>query len=101
MQKVTIDHIRQAVEWAKTARVIPQPIDGKVRRYNQIEWDCGTSCCIWGAACIIAGEEHPNGGPSDEWEDQSELHRTLSSHLFYPYAALEDFEKILSAAGVS
>jgi hypothetical protein len=64
--KITLDHIRQAAEWAKTAQE-PQPLDGMVRKYHQGDWDCGTSCCMWGAACILAGEGPAASGPPGEW----------------------------------
>jgi len=73
MEPITLDHVRQAAEWAKKA-VEPTPIDGQVRKYNQGNWDCGTSCCMWGAASIIAGQGPASTGPSDEWAGQDTQH---------------------------
>src|SRR5438105_4922465 len=67
MPEITLDHVRQAAEWAQKASVGPLPIDGLERRYAQGNWDCGTSCCMWGAASIIAGCGPAGQGPPDEW----------------------------------
>ena len=69
MNDVTLEHIRQAAEWAKTARDAPQPIDGFTRQYSQDVWDCGTACCIWGAANILAGNGPADVGPLRSWDD--------------------------------
>jgi hypothetical protein len=70
---ITLDHIRQAAEWAQqaAARDVATPIDGLpiTRRYNQGHWDCGTSCCMWGAAALIAGCDPVAQGPPREWTD--------------------------------
>jgi hypothetical protein len=70
---ITLDHIRQAAEWARDARQRgnnePTQIDGLpvTRRYDQGQWDCGTSCCMWGAAALIAGCNPVTQGPPTEW----------------------------------
>lgn len=66
MNEITLDHIRAAAEWAKQASK-PYPIDGLTRQYKQDSWDCGTSCCIWGAASILAGNGPTTTGPEDDW----------------------------------
>jgi hypothetical protein len=70
---ITLEHIKAACEWAKTADE-PTPIDGGVRKYDQSNWDCGTSCCIWGAASIISANGPAKSGPSAEWAAQSAAH---------------------------
>lgn len=97
MNEVTIDHIRQAVEWARKAQNKPQPIDGLVRRYSQKSWDCGTSCCIWGAAHIIAGNGPTIKRPRFSWANQSRLHTQLYYAMQNPDAGLEDFEELLGS----
>jgi hypothetical protein len=74
MKEITLDHIRQAAEWAKTAYDQPKEIDGLTRRYDQGNWDCGTACCMWGAASIVAGNGPAITGPSDKWAAQSTTH---------------------------
>ena len=64
MEPITLDHVRQAAEWAMKAASEPQPIDGLTRKYRQSDWDCGTSCCMWGAASIMAGCGPAKEGPS-------------------------------------
>ncbi len=66
MPEITLEHIRKAAEWAKTA-IEECPLDGQVRKYNQSSWDCGTSCCVWGAASILAGEGPAKSGPPNSW----------------------------------
>lgn len=53
-EEITFEHIRAAAEWALTAKDKPMPIDGTERMYRQHTWECGTTCCIWGAAKILA-----------------------------------------------
>ena len=67
MPEITLEHVRQAAEWAKQAMDAPKPIDGETRKYNQGQWDCGTSCCMWGAASLIAGAGAASGPPPREW----------------------------------
>lgn len=56
MQPITKDHLVEACHWAIKARSnqLPTPLDGHARYYDQGTWDCGTACCIHGAAHIIA-----------------------------------------------
>ena len=67
MPEITIDHIKQACEWAKSAKDSPKPIDGLERQYSQGDWDCGTACCIWGAASILSGNGPTKNGPPADW----------------------------------
>lgn len=75
---VTLEHVRLALEWAERGG---GRLDGTSRKYQQCVWDCGTACCVWGAARLIAGlSEHPNefdNCPSEEWRCQSDLHIRL------------------------
>jgi hypothetical protein len=74
MEPITLEHVRKAAEWAKNA-VETCPLGGTMRRYDQSDdWDCGTKCCMWGAASIIAGCGSATKGPSDEWAAQSHIH---------------------------
>ena len=79
MIPITLDHIRQAAEWAEKAGVRKRWIGGLERRYNQCIWDCGTSCCIWGAASILAGCGPASAGPPREWSAQSLTHALAAS----------------------
>jgi hypothetical protein len=74
MPEITLEHVRKAAEWAKEAKDDPKPIDGLTRLYCQTEWDCGTACCMWGAASIISGNGPAIGPPENEWSSQSHLH---------------------------
>ncbi len=80
MNEVTLDHIRKACEWAIKARGNrrPTPIDGQKRYYDQSVWDCGTACCVWGAANIIAGNADCND-VEDAWEYEGEIHNEIAS----------------------
>jgi len=78
MNEITLDHIRAACEWAITARETPQPIDGLVRKYDQGHWDCGTACCVWGAAHIQAANGKATSGPSKAWSNQSLAHTLIA-----------------------
>jgi hypothetical protein len=59
---ITLDHIEKACKWAKRNMNAkgPTKIDGVKRDFDMTEWDCGTSCCLAGAAAIEAGfSSHP------------------------------------------
>jgi hypothetical protein len=104
MNEITLDHIRQAAEWAKTAQY-QQTIGGLTRNYNQSEgWDCGTSCCIWGAASIIAGNGPATTGPSVDWAKQSINHTVaralMNSESSTPEQLLESLNADLSRANL-
>lgn len=68
---ITLDHVKAAAEWALTAQE-PCQIDGLTRRYAQDSWDCDTSCCMWGAASILAGNGPASAGPPKEWADDAQ-----------------------------
>ena len=74
MIEVTREHIIAACEWAETAQDMPAPLADCKMLYEQHTWHCGTSCCIWGAASIIAGNGPAAEGPSDEWMKLDILH---------------------------
>lgn len=87
---VTLEHIRQAAEWAQTALQAQEaqqmhPLDGHWRAYNQRTWDCGTACCIWGAAHLLATGEPDPAGPGHAWAGQSRLHSKVWLLLIRPY----------------
>ena len=93
--EVTMKHIRRAVKWAKTARKKPMPIDGTVRTYNQDRWDAGNHCCIWGAACILAGKGYSEYGPPDDWASTAKRRRIFRL-LFSTESTLKQFEAALN-----
>ena len=97
MNEITLKHVAQAVEWAKGAAA-PQPIDGLVRKYSQAQWDCGTTCCIWGAASIIAGNGPATCGPSEAWAAQSHKHAALSGLMRSVMSSIEMIENLLRGA---
>ena len=105
MEPITLEHIRQAAEWAKETGQTPRPIDGLTRSYSQTSWDCGTSCCMWGAASIIAGCGPTKYGPSDEWAAQSPGHKLaaaiMNSGKTTPEQMLALFDLNLSEANLS
>ena len=78
MNEITLDHIREAALWAAAEH--QGPLAGVQRVYNQTCWDCGTACCIWGAANLLAGNGPVCGGPSWEWAKMSPK-RTLIARL--------------------
>jgi len=94
MNEVTLEHVRQACQWAKTAAA-PTPIDGQVRKYDQAKWDCGTSCCIWGAASIIAGNGPATSGPPAEWAKRSAAHQLTFALMCSSSGDPERIEKAL------
>lgn len=51
MNTITEAHVRQAIDWAMGNGTLPSGIE---RTYDQATVDCGSSCCIWGAAHLIA-----------------------------------------------
>jgi hypothetical protein len=58
----TIEHVKQAINWAMGERDL-LPDYG----YDQEVYLCGTACCVYGAACLLAGETPPIfGGPNHD-----------------------------------
>lgn len=80
MNDVTLDHIAAACTWAKDAAK-PCAIGSEIRSYNQSGFDCGTTCCIWGAASILAGNGPAKEGPSTVWALQSARHQAVTGLL--------------------
>jgi len=74
MESITLEHVMAGAKWAKEANGEKRPIDGHERSYSQVDWDCGTACCMWGAASLISGNGPAKTGPSTEWASQSTLH---------------------------
>ena len=60
-QTVKREHVIRAIRWAMGQEEI-----GIDRTYDQSTWDCGTSCCIWGAAHLIATGQPPFGRPASD-----------------------------------
>jgi hypothetical protein len=54
---ITLDHIEAAAKWAIRARKAKKAIkiDGVKRVFGMSRYECGTACCIAGAAALIAG----------------------------------------------
>ena len=80
MPEITFGHIRQAAEWAKTAQE-PCAIDGEVRKYDQSDWDCGTACCMWGAASLMSGNGPAKTGPDWKWASTDIVHVLIAGLL--------------------
>lgn len=93
--EVTLDHIAKAAEWAAHAQATCE-LDGQQRRYDQSQWDCGTSCCIWGAASILAGNGPAKKGPPTEWLSLDAKHRLIGALLFSQYTTPERIQDILA-----
>lgn len=115
--KVTIAHVRQAVLWAQAAVKEGQAgsLGGKDIEYNQDSWshnpdhdpsrnslkyeptDCGTTCCIWGAAFLLANKELTYMAPDIRWWDRAGVYSDLDD-LFHTVNTLDDkfFNKLLS-----
>lgn len=55
MKVPTINHVRKAIKIAEHGGKKYSGIKGKVG-YDQGAW-CGTSCCVWGHALILAGNK--------------------------------------------
>lgn len=65
---ITSAHLLAALAWAEGA-CTPAQLAG--RSYNQEEWDCGTACCIHGAAHLLARGEPATHRP--DLEDYADL----------------------------
>ena len=78
METITLEHVQKAAEWAAKAGEEPLPLNGLVRHYDQSDWDCGTACCMWGAASIISGCGPTKEGPSSEWSGQDLAHTLVA-----------------------
>lgn len=63
---ITSEHLRAILPWAEQSANAPHEINGAKRRYNQNEWDCGTSCCMHGAAVLLATGQPATYGPTDD-----------------------------------
>ena len=101
MPEITLDHIRQAAEWAAKSRDEATPIDGLTRRYDQSDWDCGTACCMWGAASILAGCGPAKSGPPEEWSGADLLHTLVAGVLRSGNGTPSQIQQLLSDANLS
>ena len=59
---ITLEHLREALRRVQAGE-LPEG-----HGYDQGNW-CGTSCCLWGHAHVVAGlpVEQAEGGPSQAW----------------------------------
>lgn len=64
MVNLTSEHLLEACDWAESGKQLDIP-ELAVRSYKQVFWDCGTTCCLHGAASIIAGRGPTDIGPND------------------------------------
>lgn len=69
---ITSAHLLAALDWAEGRSTPPQLAD---RAYDQELWDCGTACCIHGAAHLLARGAYATHGPADE--DYADLPPTI------------------------
>jgi hypothetical protein len=99
-KEITLSHIKQAAEWARDAKEAPKPIDGMTRLYRQGQWDCGTSCCMWGAASIISGNGITHDGPTAEWASQTLLHLGAAGLMNSGTSSPEQMLELLSKANL-
>ncbi len=78
--KVTMAHVLQAVKWArkKSKTIGGHRVEYDQRSYSKADEECGTRCCIWGAAYLIANDETTENGPVSAWSEQSRHHSFLS-----------------------
>jgi len=97
-RKITLADIRAAAEWAHTAADGPRPLGGTTRAYRQGSWDCGTSCCMWGAAHLRRLNVPALVGPTNEWAAQSKLHWRVAALLRDSEATPADVLALLDAA---
>lgn len=64
-----------AAQWAAD-RAHPEALAD--HQYEQTHWSCGTSCCVHGAAHILARGSDTDEGPTDhDYTDLPEPYRTL------------------------
>ena len=76
---VTLPHVAEACKQAEETGSFT--VDGRTYGYDQAEFknECGTTCCAWGGARLLAGLPLAPNGPSDDWIDQSAVHRRLAN----------------------
>lgn len=74
---LTADDLRAVLPWAEAGG---GEIAGEQREYGQSDWDCGTACCLHGAAHLLA-----RGRPTDDEPDASDYADfPLRSLLYVP-----------------
>lgn len=97
---LTSAHLQVAAEWAIRARKVGKaiPIDGAKRKYRQSKWDCGTACCLHGAAHLIA-RGTPTTYPPDDHKDYADLdlptYHKVMDILWDPTGTPEDLLAVL------
>jgi hypothetical protein len=83
MAGITREHLVAACAWAAHERE-EAALAG--REYLQARWDCGTACCIHGAAAILAGREDAKRGPQeDDYTDLPEAIRDGVLSVLYSH----------------
>lgn len=60
----TIDHVREAIKIAKAGGKKYGGFFSEKIKYKQNSW-CGTSCCVWGHAMLLAGNQQVLNSVSD------------------------------------
>jgi len=105
-KEITVDHVRQALEIIKDGG---KDYNGQRVNYSQPNF-CGTACCLWGHASIVAGrytaeeiyKSEYYGLTHDElsrhlgeWEDsEDELKVELADAMDHPVFTPEHFQAI-------
>jgi len=78
---ITLADIVHAARWAVSHVDSPGTLHGQERMYRQSTWDCGTACCIWGAAHLARLGDPARDGPSFAWRAQSARHAKVADVL--------------------
>ena len=90
---ITLADVVFAARWAREHKETPGlVVAGQERRYEQGDWDCGTSCCVWGAAHLRRLGKPAWHGPLSSWCQQSEQHRLVAGLLRDLHATPEAIE---------
>lgn len=78
-----MEHIVEAVKWAKSKRktLKRHKISYNQANFTEKDSDCGTRCCIWGAAFLVATGKTTNEGPSETWTNKS-VRNSLLEKMF-------------------
>lgn len=90
--EVNFEHIMMACDWAESDSTT---IGGVQRQYDQREWDSGKTCCIWGAAHLLATGEPATSGPPPKWAARSIEHAMVAEVMWESSARPEDVRAAL------
>lgn len=89
---LTKEDLLAACDWAER--------DGYLhgRMYDQQDWDCGSACCLHGAAHLIAYGEPAKGGPSDDdyGDLRSDIRAGVISVLWSPGGTPELIRRVIA-----